>query len=116
MLLVFFACASGNHLSTGVWQGTMTPMNHPDMITNLQFDISQESEGTRIEIWGPGGMIIPTQDVSVNRGHLSFTFLEPEQNVQLTCNFTGDNQSGFEGRCEDAEGKWAQFSLTPPGR
>ena len=92
----------------------MTPMNHPEQVMDLVFQIEKTNEAYTLEILGPEGVIIPTNDFSVNRDNISFTFSEPEEGVLLDCVFYGTNQQGYKGRCTDSNGKWAQFSMAPP--
>ena len=46
---------------------------------------------------------------------LSFVFNEPEAGVLLTCALARQADERYAGRCVDAEGKWAHFTMTPPG-
>ena len=108
------SCATSYHLKSGIWSGHMTPMNHPEMKTELSFDVSQKNRNTVIVINGPGGMRIPTSNLSIQENLIEFQFNEPEQGVTLSCQFVGSNVKGYSGRCTDDSGKWAVFEMIPP--
>ena len=60
-------------------------------------------------------MQTPTRDARVEGDTLSFVFNEPEAGVLLTCALARQADERSAGRCVDAEGKWAHFTMTPPG-
>ena len=116
MTLVLFltGCRSPHTLQSGLWSGHMTPMNHPEMKTELTFEVSYDKRIASITLNGHGGMHLPTRNLNIQKNMIEFTFNEPEQNVALSCQFIGSDQKGFSGRCTDDSGKWAVFEMIPP--
>lgn len=108
------ACQSAPCLEEGQWTGSLTPMNHPDMSNPIAYQVAHADGQLRINIIGPDGSPVPARDIRLEKDTLFFTFNEPEEQVPLDCAL-GENESGsYSGRCTDASGKWAAFSMTPP--
>lgn len=101
-------------LPAGTWTGGLTPMNHPDLVTPVTFDVSYDGDVPAIALVGPDGSTIPTRSVALTGDSLHFVFDEPEAGVPLQCAFAADGQSGYEGQCTDADGKWAAMTMVPP--
>ena len=89
-------------------------MNHPAMVTPLTYEVSYRGDELVLVLVGPDGIEIPTRDVSLQVDTLRFIFDEPEVGVALQCALGRLTTGGFEGRCTDAKGKWARFTMHPP--
>lgn len=113
-LCLLAACSSSPHLQEGRWSGTLTPMNHPEMATPVAYEVGYEGDTLTIVLLGPGGDTVPTRTVRLAADTLYFTFVEPEESVPLDCTLGREDAGGFAGRCADAAGKWARFTMRPP--
>lgn len=117
-LCLLTACGTSSQssrLQEGQWTGGLTPMNHPDMSMPLAYDVGYEGDALTLALSGPGGMEMPARDVALQGDTLHFVFDEPEEGVPLQCALGRQAAAGsLEGRCTDAEGKWARFTMTPP--
>ncbi|MEO0557926.1 MAG: hypothetical protein AAF170_07060 [Bacteroidota bacterium] len=117
--LALSACASTRseaptRLAEGTWTGTLTPMNHPDQNTPMRYRVAYLEEDLSIEMDWPGGDALPARDAELQEGMLTFGLIEPEGNASLQCNLARQPDGSFDGRCADAEGKWARFTMLPP--
>ena len=108
------AGAEAPTLETGTWTGGLTPMNHPDMTMPMTYDVRRDADGLAISLAGEQGEMTPTHDVALDGDTLRFAFNEPEENVLLTCALGRQADASYAGRCTDAEGKWAHFTMVPP--
>lgn len=97
----------------GTWTGTLTPMNHPDTATPLTYEMQSEDGTLLIDLIADETML-PTRDVHMEGDTLFFAFNEPEADVPLQCAL-GRDGSEFTGRCADASGKWARFTMPAAG-
>lgn len=116
LLLLLVTCESDSKLQEGHWTGTLTPMNHPEMHNPVSYNVSYKENILTIELVGPGGNLIKTEKPRFQNDTLFFAFREPEEQMLLTCAFAEDSKTGFTGRCTDETGKWAQFTMQPPGQ
>lgn len=112
--LILAACGSPERLAEGRWSGTLAPMNHPEMANPVAYDVSYEGNLLHIAVVGPDGAALPTRDVRLTADTLYFAFDEPEENVPLRCTLRRDTTDSFAGRCADASGQWARFTMQPP--
>ncbi len=94
--------------------GAITPMNHPEQSAPLTYRVLYEGERLTIAIVSPDGQTLPTSDAELRDDGLAFVFSEPEANVPLNCSLARQPDGSFDGRCSDAEGKWARVTMTPP--
>ncbi len=114
LLVGLTACSpSSPPLEPGVWTGTLTPMNHPDLHQPVTYDVQSSNGALSIALVGPGGQAVPTRSVQLDPDTLFFTFDEPEEQVPLDCALVRDADE-LAGRCTDASGKWARFTMRPP--
>lgn len=113
LLVPLAACGPSTRLEEGRWTGTLTPMNHPEMANPVAYEVRYEDDALTIDLAGPGGASLSTRDLRLTADSLYFTFDEPEEDVALDCAL-GRDADGFVGRCTDAEGKWARFTMQPP--
>lgn len=113
LLLLLFSCQPTPELEEGRWTGALTPMNHPEMKNPVAYEISYQSDTLEIELIGPNGSVIQTQQPKVEADTLFFTFKEPEEQIVLDCALAKNN-TGFAGRCSDPSGKWAHFTMVAP--
>lgn len=107
------ACQSAPILDAGRWTGTLTPMNHPDMATPVAYDVQYEGTRLVIDLIGPNGTTTPTRRPRLDGDTLFFSFEEPEEQVRLDCALGRADTEAFAGRCADAAGKWARFTMIP---
>ncbi len=114
-LCALAACATPPQLEEGRWTGTLTPMNHPDMANPIAYDVRYVGNDLAVDLIGPDGATVPTRDIRLEADTLYFAFNESEANVPLQCALGRDETSGFSGRCADASGKWARFTMRSPG-
>ncbi len=118
VLIGFLAACSAQPsqpvLQEGTWTGGLTPMNHPDIVMPLTYAV-RRADGHLSMIMIAGETQTPTRALKIEGDTLSFVFNEPEENVELTCALGRQADAGYAGRCADAEGKWAHFTMTPPG-
>ena len=117
--LALAACATTQiqapeRLAEGTWTGALTPMNHPDQNTPMRYRVAYSDEGLSIEMEWPRGDALLGRDAELQEGMLTFGLIEPEGNVPLQCNLARQPDGSFDGRCADAEGKWARFTMLPP--
>ena len=113
LITLIAACSAPSTLQEGTWTGGLTPMNHPDMVVPLTYEVSRV-EGQVSIVLKNGEIPTPTRAVKIEDDMLTFVFNEPEANVELTCALARQADAGYAGRCTDAEGKWAHFTMTPP--
>ncbi|MCG2589049.1 hypothetical protein [Rhodohalobacter sulfatireducens] len=116
LLLFITACRATPDLREGLWTGTLTPMNHPEMENPINYEISYPSGSLSIDVISPDSSIIPTRNVQFENDTLYFQFDEPEEQVTLNCALGRmENLEGhFSGRCTDPNGQWAYFMMVPP--
>lgn len=114
LLFVVTACDMSPTLKEGNWTGTLTPMNHPKMKNPVIYRVAYKKDKLTITIVGPGGVPIPVRDPHINSDTLYFAFNEPEEQVLLHCALGQIKSQGFAGKCTDATGKWALFTMMPP--
>lgn len=111
------ACtASAPALPDGTWTGTLTPMNHPEMANPVTYDVRSPDGALAIDLLGPGGARVATRALHLASDSLHFAFDEPEEGATLQCGLGRQPDGGFAGRCTDAAGKWARFTMVPPAR
>ena len=110
------ACTTSTppNLAVGTWTGTLTPMNHPDMANPITYTVRYPNDALAIDLIGPGGNRLFTRSIHHTADSLHFTVDEPEEGVTLHCALGRQPDEGFAGRCADATGKWARFTMTPP--
>ena len=113
LLLLLLSCQTTPELEEGRWTGALTPMNHPEMKNPVGYEISYQSGTLSIELIGPNGTVIKTQQPKAEADTLFFTFKEPEEQTLLDCALA-KNTTGFAGRCTDPSGKWAHFTMVSP--
>ncbi len=115
LLCLLAACAqtTPTMLQEGTWTGGLTPMNHPDMLLPITYEVSRVGGQFAITLIAED-IQTPTRDARVEGDTLSFVFNEPEAGVLLTCALARQADERYAGRCVDAEGKWAHFTMTPP--
>ena len=116
VLFIFLAACSApppHALQEGTWTGGLTPMNHPDMVMPLTYEV-RRIHGKLSIVLINGETRTLTRSIAIEGDTLSFVFNEPEENVELTCALGRRADAGYAGRCTDAEGKWARFTMTPP--
>ena len=117
LITLLAACSASRSqpaLQEGTWSGGLTPMNHPDMVIPLTYEVSQVDGHLSVVLINEETRT-PTRDVVLDGDTLSFSFNEPEENVKLTCALAHQADDGYAGRCTDAEGKWGRFTMIPPG-
>jgi hypothetical protein len=89
-------------------------MHHPEMVNPVTYDV-RYSEGTlAIDLIGPNDTRIPTRAVHLSTDSLHYRFDEPEEGVTLQCALGHRADGHFDGRCTDAAGQWARFTMMPP--
>ena len=113
-LLAACSAPSQHALQEGTWTGGLTPMNHPDMVIPLTYEVGR-ADGHLSLVLINEETRTPTRDVALDGDTLSFVFNEPEENVTLTCALGRQADASYAGRCTDTEGKWGHFTMTPPG-
>ena len=113
LALLLTTCAHSPALEEGRWTGTLTPMNHPEMATPVAYEVRQLEGSLSIDLIGPSGNRMATRHPRLEGDSLHFSFVEPEEQVQLRCAL-GPVETSFAGRCVDENGKWARFTMEPP--
>jgi hypothetical protein len=115
------ACASvptdsspASALPEGTWTGTVTPMNHPDRPTPITYEVSTEGGALSVVLRGLDGQGLPVRAALLSGDTLRFQFNEPEGNLPLDCALVRLPTGTFDGRCADADGRWARFTMVPP--
>ncbi len=114
LITLFAACSAQPTLQQGTWTGGLTPMNHPDMVIPLTYEVSRADGHLTITLIN-SGQRTPTREARIEGDTLTFVFNEPEENVELTCALARQPAAGYAGRCTDADGKWGHFTMMPPG-
>lgn len=107
------ACASPEAptLEEGTWTGHLTPMNHPEMQIPLTYYVGP---GLSLSIAPAEGTPVAVRALAVGADTLAFIFDEPDAGIPLACRLARRPDGAFAGRCTDAEGKWARFTMLPP--
>lgn len=115
LLCLLAACAQTTPatLPEGTWTGGLTPMNHPDVVSPLTYEVRRADEQLALTLISED-VQTPARDVKVEGDTLSFVFNEPEAGVLLTCALARQTDASYAGRCVDAGGKWAHFTMKPP--
>lgn len=111
------ACSAPNSapaLPEGTWTGTLTPMNHPEMANPVAYEVRYLEDTLAIDLIGPNDSRITTRAVHLSADSLHYRFDEPEEGVTLQCALGCQSDGRFEGRCTDATGQWARFTMVPP--
>lgn len=111
------ACSAPNPapvLPEGTWTGTLTPMNHPEMANPITYDVHYPEGALAIDLIGPNDSRITTRAVHLTVDSLHYRFDEPEEGVTLQCALGRRSDGHFDGRCMDAAGQWARFTMVPP--
>lgn len=114
LLILSTACQTAPKLPEGRWNGSLTPMNHPDMQNQVAYNVSYESDKLQISLIGPNNSTVDVQNPRIEGDTLFFAFNEPEEHVLLRCALVGEEADGFAGRCTAPSGKWAHFTMRPP--
>lgn len=118
-LLVLLGGCGIPPLTPGLWTGTLAPEHHPEQTTDLSYDVSypevDPEDHLILHLIAPNGARIPTRDAHLDSDTLRFAFNEPEAGMPLTCALGRDGE-GFAGRCTDARGQGAWFTMEPPPR
>jgi hypothetical protein len=115
-VLAFAGCASSSVLETGLWTGSLSPMNHLDSPTPIQFEVRSDSGPLSIDLVGPDGSVIPLINPIFDHETIVYSFREPEQSVLLSCKLEMMGEGVYEGKCQDSEGKWALFRMIAPSQ
>lgn len=68
------------------------------MANPIAYDVRYAGEVLIINLIGSDGTVLPKR----------------EEEVPLRCALGRDGSGGFAGRCADASGKWARFTMRPP--
>ncbi len=108
--VILLSCTS-NKLSTGQWSGSLTPGNHPEMVTPINYEVTYIKNELVLWIISPDGSRLETRSPKFENGTLTFQFNEPEEGILLDCKLEGGNQNGFMGECKDDSGKSARFDM-----
>jgi erythromycin esterase len=116
LLLLLSSCAGPSRLEEGRWTGALTPMNHPEIANPVAYEVRYEGDILAIELIGPGGELVQMRETRLDGDTLFFAFDEPEEQVPLECSLARDAAGAFAGRWMDVSGKWARFTMVPPGR
>lgn len=114
LVCLLAGCGTSPGIEEGRWSGVLTPMNHPDMANPVAYDVRHEGGLLAIDLIGPGGEGVATHNPRLEGDTLFFAFHEPEEQVRLECALGPDSMRGFAGRCVDASGQWARFTMEPP--
>lgn len=113
-VMILFSCETSTRLVEGPWRGGLTPMHHPEMTNPLVFEVRYEGNTLAIDIMGQDSIVVHTQNPSLRRDTLLFSFNEPEKQIPLRCVLARMNESEFAGRCTDPKGQWARFTMRAP--
>jgi len=90
-------------------------MNHPEMSIPVNYDVVYTESGLAITIIEANGVPARAENIYLKEDALLFTLNEPGEQVVLECSQSKTEVNGFTGRCTDSSGKWAQFTMVPPG-
>lgn len=113
-IITICSCSTNQRLVEGTWTGAMTPQNHPDLETPIEYMVDYEEGRLVMTLIGPGKTKLPISNIVRSDGKLEFQFTEPEEGVALTCELHGVPDKGYSGKCKDEAGKWARFTFVPP--
>jgi hypothetical protein len=113
MLCVLISCSNVD-LQDGIWTGSFSPMNHPESVSPIMYDVTHRNDVLAITLVGPDSLLMRTRGLRLTPDTLYFVFDEPEAGVALECALARAKEDRYEGRCEDADGKWATFTMVPP--
>ena len=116
LFLLLISCHEEPQLQVGTWSGSITPMNHPEMANPISYKVTYPEEVMTIDILGPDSSLISERNVRFENDTLFFQFDEPEEQVPLDCELgrQANQEVHFSGRCTDASGQWALFTMIVP--
>ena len=107
-------CEQNVRLPEGLWSGSLTPMNHPDMNIPIHYEVSYSGDLLEMDILSSDSTQVPTRNIQYVSDTLYFTFREPEEKVQLDCALARESDFKLEGKCTDSTDKWARFTMVSP--
>lgn len=111
LTIILSSCSTTKKLPSGPWSGYFSSMDKPDNRINLKFEVNHQQENVSLQIFGPRGMDIQTNGVAMTKDTLYFSFNKMDQTGLLSCALKKVNKNYYYGRCTDAEGRWAVFTM-----
>lgn len=86
-------------------------MDKPANRIDLTYEVDNQQKDVSLEIFGPRGMNIQTNGLEMSKDTLFFSFDKMDQTGKLSCALKKVNKKYYYGRCTDAEGRWAVFTM-----
>jgi len=111
LAILLISCSTSQQLPSGQWSGHFSSMNKPDNPINLKYKVGLQQDTISLEIYGPQGMYIQTDGLAMTKDTLFFSYEKLDQTGTLSCALKKVNRHYYYGRCTDAEGKWAVFTM-----
>jgi len=111
LAIMLTSCSTTQKLPSGLWSGYFSSMDKPDTQTSLSYEVDHRQENVSLQIFGPRGMNIQTKGIEMTKDTLFFSFSKMDQTGSLSCALKKVNKNYYYGRCTDAEGRWAIFTM-----
>jgi len=111
LVILLTSCSTAKKLPSGQWSGYFSPMDQADKRTMLKYEVGHQQENVSLQIFGPQGMNIQTNGLEISKDTLFFSFNKMNQSGLLSCALKKVNKNYYYGRCTDAEGRWAVFTM-----
>jgi len=111
LVVIMTSCSTTQKLPSGQWSGYFSSMDQPDNRTTLRYEVDHRQENINLQIFGPRGMNIQTNGIEMTKDSLFFSFDKQNLTGTLSCALKKVNKNYYYGRCADAEGRWAVFTM-----
>lgn len=109
--IILSSCSTSQKLPSGMWSGYLSQMDQPDKQTPLNCKVKHLQENVSLEIFGPGGVNIPTKELLLTKDTLFFSFDKLSNQMLVSCALKKVGKNYYYGRCTDTDGKWGLLSM-----
>jgi hypothetical protein len=86
-------------------------MDQADKQISLNCKLAHRQESVSMQIFGPGGINIPTREIQLTKDSLFFSFDKVEERMVVSCALQKFNKKYYHGECTDTDGKRAVFTM-----
>jgi len=109
--IILSSCHTTKDLPSGLWTVYLSQQNQVDKQISLNCRLKHHQENVSLQIFGPGGINIPTRDIQLTKDSLFFSFDKVEEQMSVSCALGKHNKKFYHGTCTDTEGKWSVFTM-----
>ena len=96
-------------LELGLWTGTVAPPGGEDF--DVTYLVESVNDTLKVTFNTPRGAI-PFQDIKVDEGKLSFSWMAGD--TLLKCNMKQEEEGQYKGQCVESDGETGQLTMVPP--